>query len=68
LHISLIDLCTMASEAPASAQTTTQYREDWLPEDFKPLTFKQLCWAKLKSAPLVGVGTSSSRAGFQELF
>ncbi len=39
-----------------NADLTPDYGDDWLPEDFKPMGFKQLIWSKLKSAPLVGVG------------
>jgi hypothetical protein len=37
-----------------------EYEDDWLPADFQPLSFRQLCWKKIKGAPLVGVGTFES--------
>ena len=41
---------------PQGQQLPPDYNEDWLPEDFKPMSFKQLLWNKLSNAPMVGVG------------
>ena len=46
----------------SSSQSGPQLRqvdmedEDWLPDDFQPMSLKQLVWTKMKNAPLVGVG------------
>jgi hypothetical protein len=40
---------------PVSA---SPYDDDWLPDEFKPMSFTQLVWHKLKGAPIVGVGES----------
>jgi hypothetical protein len=49
----------MGDAAPATVNDV-EYEEDWLPDDFQPLTFRQLAWKKIKGAPLVGVGEYSS--------
>lgn len=39
-----------------------QYDDEWLPEDFKPMSLPQLVWHKIKQAPLVGIGQSISKS------
>jgi hypothetical protein len=53
--------------SPPGAARRVEYEEDWLPEDFKPVTFKGLLWQKFKFAPLVGVGGYSQSLNIDQI-
>ena len=46
---------TMSTPPPPPVQVEVE-DEDWLPDDFRPMSLRQLMWSKVKNAPLVGVG------------
>jgi len=48
----------MSTPPPAVSRQVEVEDEDWLPDDFQPMSLKQLVWNKMKNAPLVGVGGS----------